>query len=71
MNSAEVMTAGKEFKEACLVNGMSAFDVAEKTGISVHTIHSYWQGTRYPSRKNKRLLAERLCDVNVYGIFNE
>lgn len=65
------MTAAEKFKQACRENGYTARRVADVTGLSLSTVHSYFQGVRYPSRRTKRILIERLEGIEIEKIFNE
>lgn len=56
------MEVTTEFKQWCMENGHTARSVAEKTGLSLHTVHSYMQGQRYPSRKTLKAMEE------AYGV---
>lgn len=56
------------FKKECLKMGLTARDVSEKTGIPKRTIHSYFDGTRSPQRKNRKILKESLNLKN--GLFD-
>lgn len=51
---------GTKFKVKCIERKLTARKVAELTGISVRTVHAYFQGTRSPSAPTRRLLREKL-----------
>lgn len=52
--------AETKFKEECLKKELTAKDIEEKTGIKIRTIYSYFDGSRSPSRINRRILREKL-----------
>lgn len=56
------------FKGWCDSHGYTARYVAEAIGVSIHTVHSYLQGVRYPSRKTMKALEEAF-DMDTREIF--
>lgn len=49
-----------KFKLWCIANGYTARKIEEITGIGYKNIYAYWQGNRLPTRKNEKILKEKL-----------
>lgn len=57
------------FKKFCDSNGITAREVAEKLGLSIHTVHAYMQGTRFPNRNILRKF-ETVYGVDYRDVFD-
>ena len=49
-----------KFRVECQNRNLTAREVSEKTGISIHTVHAYFQGKRTPSAPTRKLIREKL-----------
>ena len=58
------MTQKSKFRLYCEEHGYKAQDVADALGISLHTVHAYMRGARFPSRKILKLMNEKLEGFN-------
>lgn len=67
--TAKKLSSGTKFREKCLKENLTARDVAKKTGLSIHTIHAYFQGTRSPSAPTRKLFREKL-NIETKDIFD-
>lgn len=59
-----------KFKKECIRRNLTAREVSAKTGIPKRTIHSYFDGSRYPSRTNLKTLREKL-QIDTAELFDE
>ena len=56
------------FKLFCIANGLTAKQVAEDCGLSTGTVWAYYQGTRSPSKRTMKVLAEKY-GIDPYKFF--
>lgn len=57
------------FKSYCETHGYTAREIATLVGVSLHTVRSYMQGARYPSRKVMKVMDEKLKNFDSVKIF--
>lgn len=58
-----------KFREKCIEKNLTAREISEKTGISIHTINSYFQGRRNPTAPTRKILREKL-NIETKDIFD-
>ena len=56
------------FRMWCVDNGLTAKDISERTGISLHTVFAYMSGRRNPNRRNMKKISDAY-KVNVQDLF--
>lgn len=62
--------AETKFKALCIEQGWTARTVSEKTGIKKRTIHSYFDGSRSPSRTTRKKLRDNL-GIDTQKLFED